>query len=90
MKFFAGVAFGQRNGVFAAPAAQFEYDRVRIAEKVFAPTAFEPEIGAEYLFEFGLYHAAESEVLGETPQFVFSSGHISVRIEIGLCSGIGC
>lgn len=51
---FVGVAFGQRNGVFAAPAAQFEYDRVRIAEKVFAPTAFEPEIGAEYLFEFGL------------------------------------
>ena len=57
------VVFGQRNGVFALAAAQFEYDRTVVMEKVAVPMSFERMVAAEGLLEGGLYETFEREVL---------------------------
>src|SRR5699024_6206659 len=43
----AGVALGERHGVFAFAAAQFEYDGTVVAEEIAPPMAFERVVAAE-------------------------------------------
>lgn len=66
------VALGQRYGIFALAAAQFEYDRVVVMEKVAAPMPFERVVATEYLVEFGLYETVESQVLAELAELVLA------------------
>ena len=58
-----GVALRECDGVFALAAAQFEYDRTVVMEKVAVPMSFERMVAAEGLLEGGLYETFEREVL---------------------------
>ena len=60
-----GVALGQRHGVFALSAPEFEHDGVVVVEEIGIPMPFERMVVAENLLEFGLYETPESEVFAE-------------------------
>jgi len=67
-----GVALRECDGVFALAAAQFEYDRTVVMEKVAVPMSFERMVAAEGLLEGGLYETFEREVLRKASEFVFA------------------
>ena len=68
----AGVACTQCDGILSAAAAEFQNYRVVVPEEPVAPMPLERVVAVEDLLETRLNHILESQILGESSEFVLS------------------